>query len=180
MRRPEIQPKANNTAWTEIPNLWGLVADPGQLKSPTIAAGYGSSSMYSCLHRRPQMGPSVGKRTFFCIIYLLMMSFPASFFFILSPERWAALIASLSAPPRSVPRVCPGVLFMFGGVDGSFLVFAFLFISRTFAIVFTSTKRDGGLIGRGCTLKSEIPAERALFELPAGTCRAKLLTSNEC
>lgn len=39
MRRAEIQPKANDSTWTEVPNLWGgLVAGPGQLKSPTVAS----------------------------------------------------------------------------------------------------------------------------------------------
>ena len=39
MRRAEIQPKANDTSWTEYPNLWGgIVAPPGMMKSPTIDA----------------------------------------------------------------------------------------------------------------------------------------------
>jgi putative DNA primase/helicase len=39
MRRAEIQPKTNDTSWTEHPNLWGaIVAPPGMMKSPTIDA----------------------------------------------------------------------------------------------------------------------------------------------
>src|SRR6516225_1399226 len=36
-RRATIQPKANDTSWCVVPNLWGgIVAPPGYLKSPVI------------------------------------------------------------------------------------------------------------------------------------------------
>lgn len=36
-RRASIQPKALDSGWVEIPNLWGgIIGDPGVLKSPTI------------------------------------------------------------------------------------------------------------------------------------------------
>lgn len=39
-RRAVIQPKANDTGWIVVPNLWGgIVAPPGFLKSPVIQAG---------------------------------------------------------------------------------------------------------------------------------------------
>ena len=38
-RRARIQPKENDATWTVVPNLWGgIVAEPGCLKSPLIAA----------------------------------------------------------------------------------------------------------------------------------------------
>jgi putative DNA primase/helicase len=38
-RRATIQPKANDTGWIVVPNLWGgLIAPPGFLKSPVIQA----------------------------------------------------------------------------------------------------------------------------------------------
>jgi len=38
-RRATIQPKANDTGWVLVPNLWGgLIALPGLMKSPVIAA----------------------------------------------------------------------------------------------------------------------------------------------
>jgi len=38
-RRATIQPKANDTSWTVVPNLWGgVIAPPGFLKSPVIQA----------------------------------------------------------------------------------------------------------------------------------------------
>ncbi|MDE3195488.1 MAG: DUF3987 domain-containing protein, partial [Acidobacteriota bacterium] len=38
-RRAIIQPKANDTAWAVVPNLWGgIIAPPGRLKSPVIQA----------------------------------------------------------------------------------------------------------------------------------------------
>jgi putative DNA primase/helicase len=38
-RRAEMQPKANDTSWIVVPNLWGaLIGAPGDLKTPTIAA----------------------------------------------------------------------------------------------------------------------------------------------
>jgi putative DNA primase/helicase len=38
-RRATIQPKANDTAWVVVPNLWGgIIARPGLLKSPVIQA----------------------------------------------------------------------------------------------------------------------------------------------
>jgi putative DNA primase/helicase len=38
-RRATIQPKALDTSWTEVPNLWGgIVAPPGFMKSPVISA----------------------------------------------------------------------------------------------------------------------------------------------
>ncbi|MGB9418284.1 MAG: YfjI family protein [Acidobacteriaceae bacterium] len=38
-RRVRIQPKEADTTWTVVPNLWGgIVAEPGCLKSPLIAA----------------------------------------------------------------------------------------------------------------------------------------------
>lgn len=38
-RRAKIQPKANDTDWVEVPNLWGgIVAPPGFMKSPVIQA----------------------------------------------------------------------------------------------------------------------------------------------
>lgn len=38
-RRAIIQPKARDTSWKVTPNLWGaLIAPPGQMKTPTIAA----------------------------------------------------------------------------------------------------------------------------------------------
>jgi putative DNA primase/helicase len=38
-RRATIQPKANDTDWVVVPNLWGgLVAPPGFMKSPLISA----------------------------------------------------------------------------------------------------------------------------------------------
>ena len=38
-RRAVIQPKANDTGWVEVPNLWGaIIAPPGYLKSPVIQA----------------------------------------------------------------------------------------------------------------------------------------------
>jgi len=38
-RRALIQPKRNDTSWLVVPNLWGgIVAPPGMLKSPVIAA----------------------------------------------------------------------------------------------------------------------------------------------
>jgi putative DNA primase/helicase len=38
-RRARIQPKAADTGWVEVPNLWGgIVAPPGFLKSPVIQA----------------------------------------------------------------------------------------------------------------------------------------------
>jgi putative DNA primase/helicase len=37
-RRALIQPKANDTSWVVVPNLWGgIVAPPGLMKSPVIA-----------------------------------------------------------------------------------------------------------------------------------------------
>jgi putative DNA primase/helicase len=43
MRRAEIQPKENDTSWTEYPNLWGaIVAPPGMMKSPVIDAATAS------------------------------------------------------------------------------------------------------------------------------------------
>ncbi len=38
-RRATIQPKAADTSWVEVPNLWGgIVAPPGLMKSPVITA----------------------------------------------------------------------------------------------------------------------------------------------
>jgi hypothetical protein len=38
-RRAVIQPKANDTTWTVVPNLWGgIIAPPGSMKSPTLSA----------------------------------------------------------------------------------------------------------------------------------------------
>jgi putative DNA primase/helicase len=38
-RRAVIQPKANDTSWVVVPNLWGgIIAPPGFMKSPVIAA----------------------------------------------------------------------------------------------------------------------------------------------
>lgn len=38
-RRAMIQPKANDTGWVIVPNLWGgIIAPPGFMKSPVIAA----------------------------------------------------------------------------------------------------------------------------------------------
>jgi putative DNA primase/helicase len=38
-RRATIQPKANDTSWVVVPNLWGgIIAPPGFLKSPVIQA----------------------------------------------------------------------------------------------------------------------------------------------
>jgi putative DNA primase/helicase len=38
-RRAVIQPKANDTSWVIVPNLWGgIIAPPGFMKSPVIAA----------------------------------------------------------------------------------------------------------------------------------------------
>ena len=38
-RRAAIQPKANDTGWVIVPNLWGgIIAPPGFLKSPVIQA----------------------------------------------------------------------------------------------------------------------------------------------
>ncbi len=38
-RRATIQPKANDTGWLVVPNLWGgVIAPPGFMKSPVIAA----------------------------------------------------------------------------------------------------------------------------------------------
>lgn len=38
-RRAVIQPKANDTGWTVVPNLWGgIIAPPGFMKSPVIQA----------------------------------------------------------------------------------------------------------------------------------------------
>jgi putative DNA primase/helicase len=38
-RRATIQPKANDTGWVVVPNLWGgLIARPGFMKSPVLAA----------------------------------------------------------------------------------------------------------------------------------------------
>jgi len=38
-RRAVIQPKANDTGWVEVPNLWGgIIAPPGFMKSPVINA----------------------------------------------------------------------------------------------------------------------------------------------
>jgi putative DNA primase/helicase len=38
-RRAVIQPKANDTAWVIVPNLWGgIIAPPGFMKSPVIQA----------------------------------------------------------------------------------------------------------------------------------------------
>jgi hypothetical protein len=38
-RRAVIQPKEHDSSWVVVPNLWGaIVADPGMMKSPTIAA----------------------------------------------------------------------------------------------------------------------------------------------
>jgi putative DNA primase/helicase len=38
-RRAMSQPKERDTSWVVVPNLWGaIVADPGMMKSPTIAA----------------------------------------------------------------------------------------------------------------------------------------------
>lgn len=39
-RRAVIQPKANDTGWAIVPNLWGgIIAPPGFMKSPVIQAG---------------------------------------------------------------------------------------------------------------------------------------------
>jgi hypothetical protein len=39
-RRVTIQPKANDTGWAVVPNLWGgIIAPPGFMKSPVIQAG---------------------------------------------------------------------------------------------------------------------------------------------
>ena len=38
-RRAVIQPKANDTGWASVPNLWGgIIAPPGYMKSPVIQA----------------------------------------------------------------------------------------------------------------------------------------------
>ena len=38
-RRAIIQPKANDTGWVVVPNLWGgIIAPPGFMKSPVIQA----------------------------------------------------------------------------------------------------------------------------------------------
>jgi len=38
-RRALIQPKAHDTSWVVVPNLWGgIIAPPGFMKSPVIAA----------------------------------------------------------------------------------------------------------------------------------------------
>jgi hypothetical protein len=38
-RRAMIQPKERDSGWLVVPNLWGaIVADPGMMKSPTVAA----------------------------------------------------------------------------------------------------------------------------------------------
>ena len=38
-RRATIQPKANDTGWVVVPNLWGgIIAPPGFMKSPVIQA----------------------------------------------------------------------------------------------------------------------------------------------
>ena len=38
-RRAVIQPKANDTSWVVVPNLWGgIIAPPGFMKSPVITA----------------------------------------------------------------------------------------------------------------------------------------------
>ena len=38
-RRATIQPKANDTGWVVVPNLWGgIIAAPGFMKSPVIQA----------------------------------------------------------------------------------------------------------------------------------------------
>src|SRR3954471_11917175 len=38
-RRGGIQPKANDTGWVIVPNLWGgIIAPPGFMKSPVIQA----------------------------------------------------------------------------------------------------------------------------------------------
>jgi hypothetical protein len=38
-RRASIQPKANDSTWTVIPNLWGgIIAPPGFMKSPMLSA----------------------------------------------------------------------------------------------------------------------------------------------
>ena len=38
-RRAVIQPKANDTGWVIVPNLWGgIIAPPGFMKSPVIQA----------------------------------------------------------------------------------------------------------------------------------------------
>jgi hypothetical protein len=38
-RRAMIQPKANDTSWVVVPNLWGgIIAPPGFMKSPVISA----------------------------------------------------------------------------------------------------------------------------------------------
>lgn len=38
-RRAVIQPKANDTSWVVVPNLWGgIIAPPGAMKSPVIQA----------------------------------------------------------------------------------------------------------------------------------------------
>jgi putative DNA primase/helicase len=38
-RRATIQPKANDTGWVEVPNLWGgTIGRPGLMKSPVISA----------------------------------------------------------------------------------------------------------------------------------------------
>jgi putative DNA primase/helicase len=38
-RRAIIQPKAKDTGWIEVPNLWGaIIGEPGVLKSPAISA----------------------------------------------------------------------------------------------------------------------------------------------
>jgi putative DNA primase/helicase len=38
-RRAMIQPKANDTSWTVVPNLWGgIIGPPGFMKSPVISA----------------------------------------------------------------------------------------------------------------------------------------------
>jgi putative DNA primase/helicase len=38
-RRAAIQPKAIDTEWTEVPNLWSvIIAEPGMLKTPTVNA----------------------------------------------------------------------------------------------------------------------------------------------
>ena len=38
-RRAVIQPKANDTGWVVVPNLWGgIIAPPGFMKSPVIQA----------------------------------------------------------------------------------------------------------------------------------------------
>jgi putative DNA primase/helicase len=52
-RRARIQPKASDTSWACIPNLWGaIVGPPGYMKSPAIAAVQGPfNEIEAALHR---------------------------------------------------------------------------------------------------------------------------------